>query len=95
MMNMMACFLSATLSSTPKWVPSVEIAPSVMMPLLNFGVSKSHPMFMSLGGRGLDTAFDYGDPAQIEVGKAVAGSGLPRSSMFVTTKIPCCLLKNQ
>ena len=72
------------------WVPSVQIAPSVLMPLLNFGVSQQHPLFLSLGGRGLDTAFDYGDKAQREVGASVASSGIPRSELFITTKIPCC-----
>ena len=70
--------------------PSVEISPSVYMPLLSFGVTNSSSLFVSLGGRGLDTAFDYGDSAQAEVGSAVAKSGLPRSELFVTTKIPCC-----
>eukprot|EP00966_Prymnesium_polylepis_P107865 2497770-Prymnesium_polylepis.1 len=70
-------------------VPSVEIAPSVFMPLLSFGIS-NHSLFVSLGGRGLDTAFDYGDSAQAEVGAAIRASGLPRSELFVTTKVPCC-----
>ena len=52
--------------------PSVEISPSVYMPLLSFGVTNSSSLFVSLGGRGLDTAFDYGDSAQAEVGSAVA-----------------------
>ena len=59
--------------------PTVRIAPSVYMPVLSFGVTNSSGLFISLGGRGLDTAFDYGDGAQSEVGSAVAKSGLPRS----------------
>ena len=70
-------------------VPSVEISPSVYMPMLSFGIC-NHSLFLSLGGRGLDTAFDYGNATQREVGAAIAASGLPRSEIFVTTKIPCC-----
>ena len=73
-----------------KPVPSVEIAPSVLMPMLSFGITMQHSLFLALGGRGLDTAFDYGDKYQAELGRAVANSGLPRSAVFVTTKVPCC-----
>ncbi|EOD24194.1 hypothetical protein EMIHUDRAFT_457819 [Emiliania huxleyi CCMP1516] len=77
-------------SMTAKPVPSVEIAPSVLMPMLSFGITMQHSLFLALGGRGLDTAFDYGDKYQAELGRAVATSGLPRSAVFVTTKVPCC-----
>ena len=70
-------------------VPSVEISPSVWMPMLGFGIC-NHSLFISLGGRSLDTALDYGDDKQAEVGAAIRASGLPRSEFFVTTKIPCC-----
>ena len=69
--------------------PTVEIAPGVHMPMVNLGIS-NHTTWLSSGGRGLDTAFVYGDPAQAEVGAAVRASSLPRSSLFVTTKVPCC-----
>ena len=45
---------------------------------------------LQLGGRGLDTAMMYGDDVQIEVGDAVAASGLPREELFLTSKVPCC-----
>lgn len=38
----------------------------------------------------MDSALDYGDARQKEMGSAVASSGLPRSEFFVTTKVPCC-----
>ena len=57
--------------------------------MLGFGIC-NHSLFISLGGRSLDTAFDYGDDKQAEVGAAIRASGLPRSEFFVTTKIPCC-----
>jgi len=68
---------------------TVEIAPGIHMPLLNFGVS-NRSQFVEVGGRGLDTAWDYGDLDQLEAGEAVRGSGLKRSELFITTKIPCC-----
>ena len=38
----------------------------------------------------MDCALDYGDERQTELGRAVASSGLPRSELFITTKVPCC-----
>jgi len=69
--------------------PTVEISPGVHMPLVNLGIS-NHTTWIGTGGRGLDTALVYGDDAQAETGRAVRASGLPRSSLFVTTKVPCC-----
>jgi len=59
------------------------------MPLLNSGVS-NRSVWIQAGGKGLDTALSYGDADQRQVGQVVKGSGLPRSELFVTTKIPCC-----
>lgn len=67
----------------------VEIAPGVYMPLVNLG-GGDHAEWFRLGGRGADTAYDYGDDNQNEVGRAVRSSTVPRSELFVTTKIPCC-----
>ena len=71
-------------------VPTVPIAPNVNMPLLNFGIQKSHAAAIKLGIRGLDTALTYGDPQQMEVGRAIAESGVAREDFFLTTKVPCC-----
>ena len=63
------------------------------MPLMNFGFQKNHTLAFSLGARGIDTALVYGDPQQREVGEAVRAAvarGIPRSDIFVTSKIPCC-----
>lgn len=43
--------------------------------------------WFQLGGRGLDTAFKYRN--QEAYGEAIRRSGLRRSEIFVTTKIPC------
>jgi len=70
-------------------VPRVPIAPGVEMPMLNFGYQKDHTAAIQIGVRGLDTALTYGDPQQKEVGKAVRDASVPRSELFVTSKIPC------
>ena len=67
----------------------MEIAPGVFMPLVNLG-NGNHTSWIKQGGRGIDTAYDYGDKSQQEVGRAVRNSGIPRSDLFVTTKLPCC-----
>ncbi|GAB5367523.1 hypothetical protein AAMO2058_001237800 [Amorphochlora amoebiformis] len=92
---MQVCFQAYAVSYVDRRVEkSVEIAPGVMMPSVNLGGVHGKPsnysLFMSLGGRGLDTALLYGDDVQIEVGKAVRSSGISREDIFVTTKVPCC-----
>eukprot|EP00930_Biecheleria_cincta_P032602 TRINITY_DN22607_c0_g2_i1.p1 TRINITY_DN22607_c0_g2~~TRINITY_DN22607_c0_g2_i1.p1 ORF type:complete len:312 (+),score=33.44 TRINITY_DN22607_c0_g2_i1:57-992(+) len=79
-------------SACPK--SSVQIADGVCMPLINLGGVHSKPsnytLWLQLGGRGLDTAWSYGDDVQKSVGEAVAASGISRSDLFITTKVPCC-----
>ncbi|KIX10054.1 uncharacterized protein Z518_01135 [Rhinocladiella mackenziei CBS 650.93] len=66
---------------------------SVRIPRLGFGVYQSSPSVcvqsclsaLQTGYRHIDTAQFYGNEAQ--VGEAVRKSGLPRSEIFVTTKI--------
>ena len=68
---------------------------TVLMPRVSMGHSDSSSstskqvsaLWLSLGGRGLDTANSYNN--QDQVGAAVKESGLPRSAIFVTTKIFC------
>ena len=73
---------------------TVEIAPGVDMPYINLGGVHSHPSnyseWLRLGGVGLDSALMYGDDVQLEVGKAVRASGIERSRLFITSKVPCC-----
>ena len=77
-----------------------QIAPGVSMPFVNDGIvldtrgngtrpneTASLELFFSLGGRGADTAWSYHD--QPAVGRAIRGAPLPRSELFVTTKIEC------
>lgn len=86
----------SVLSSAVATVPTVTIAPGVEMPMLAFGsastsftsctVQEGVEQWLKLGGRHLDTADDYG--TQPDVGRALVGSSVPRSEVFITTKIP-------
>lgn len=71
-------------------VSRVEIAPSVWMPRLTLNAFPATAGWLAAGGRGVDCALDYGDERQSEMGRAVAASGIPRSEIFITTKVPCC-----
>ena len=51
------------------------------------------PIFASVGGRGVDSSLDYGAAVQQQLGvslRSVMARGIPRSELFVTTKLPCC-----
>lgn len=87
---------------TAAMIPKVEIAPNVHLPMLTMGgvVQANYPdpsnysMWLDLGGRGFDSAWEYG--TQEAIAAAIKASGLPRSEIFITTKIPgsihngCC-----
>ena len=68
----------------------MEIAPSVWMPRLSLNAFPNSSSWLHAGGRGVDCALDYGDARQHEIGAAIGSSGVPRSELFVTTKVPCC-----
>ncbi len=76
----------------PPPAPCVELAPNVCMPKVNLGLC-NHDIWLKNGGRGVDTAFVYGDKAQKETGESIRNSNIPRSELFVTTKVPCCPAK--
>lgn len=88
---LLCVLLHAANASVPP-APTVEIAPGVRMPKINLGLC-NHTFWLANGGRGVDTALVYGDKAQRETGEAVRNSGLPRSELFITTKVPCCPAK--
>jgi len=46
-------------------------------------------LWLTLGGRGLDTAFSYGAKDQTGMGAAVRNTAVARGDIFLTTKIPC------
>ena len=84
-------------SAAPPIAPTVKIAPGVAMPRINLGtccgskVTSAFPAWYAAGGRGVDTAFDYGKEVpggkQTDLSKAIAAAGAPRGSLFITTKI--------
>lgn len=75
-------------------VPNVTLNNGVEMPILGFGVfqvpdpaecERSVRNALELGYRLLDTAASYGNEAS--VGAAIAGAGIDRKEIFVTTKL--------
>jgi hypothetical protein len=77
-------------------VPSVEIAPGVRLPFVALGtgsgqkgdVERATQLWLGQGGGvAIDTAFDYGD--EVAIAKGLAAAGLPRSRVFLETKVPC------
>lgn len=92
--------LLALAGAAPCWgagVPEVELPGGVRMPMLAFGSARSSfkgectvteavKQWLSLGGRHIDTANNYG--TQPDVGRALEESGVPRADIFLTTKIP-------
>jgi len=85
-----SCVVAASLGVSDPLGPRVEIAPSVWMPRLNMQAYPNNTKWIEAGGRGMDSARDYGDDRLHDVGRAVASSGLARSELFVTSKVPCC-----
>merc|ERR1719329_222223 len=75
-------------------VPTIEIAAAVYMPVMSIGTGGLESAkaieivtnWLSLGGRGIDTAWNYRD--QEQVAAAIASAGVPREELFITTKVP-------
>ncbi len=73
--------------------PTVELPGGVRMPLVGLGTWKASGedayravlTALEVGYRHVDTATVYGN--ETEVGRALAGSGLPREEVFVTSKL--------
>ena len=90
-----ASLLAAPAASDPT---RVEVAPGVFLPFVNDGIILDVPkngtkpaeetgleLFLSLGGRGVDTAWSYFN--QHAVGAAVSDEkSAPRKDVFLTTK---------
>jgi len=95
----MALRLSLALASADAFgldIPSHEIAPGVDMPVVSIGTGglemdaakEITTNWMELGGRGVDSAYDYGN--QDVVSSAIAAAGVDRKDVFITSKIPKC-----
>ena len=73
-------------------VPGIKLNSGATIPQLGFGVFQIDPQdtaatvrtALEIGYRHIDTAQMYGNEA--EVGEAIAGSGVSRDELFVTTK---------
>ena len=63
-----------TMAAPPADVPTVEIVPGVLMPLINDGFS-NRSLWIESGGRGLDPALSYGDADEMNVGASMRASG--------------------
>jgi len=93
--------LVAHAHASPLNIPTKEIAPGVHMPVVSIGsgqvmnLVKHAPAaqvvgdWLDLGGRGIDTAWIYGDQAQIAA--TIAQRGVARKDLFITTKLMECL----
>ena len=76
-------------AATP--MPTVEIADGLYLPMITMGGDgdwggSNYSLWLELGGRGFDTAWEYQTSAAIR--DAVLSSGVPRSDIFITHKIP-------
>jgi len=75
-------------------IPAVELAPGVNLPAIGFGTwqitgrsaYESARAALEAGYRHIDTATMYGN--EEEIGRALRDSGLDRSEVFITTKLP-------
>lgn len=85
------CSLVRASSVTPTG-KTVEIAPAVFMPSISLGTCCGSdpkvgiPSWFAAGGTGIDTALDYKD--QPVIASILQSEHKPRSSYFMTTKIP-------
>mmetsp|Transcript_17815 Transcript_17815/g.39051 ORF Transcript_17815/g.39051 Transcript_17815/m.39051 type:complete len:285 (-) Transcript_17815:157-1011(-) len=78
-------------------IPSLEIAKGIHMPVLSIGVGglerssakQIASNWLSLGGRGIDTALIYRNADAVK--SAIEESKIPREELFITTKVPGCL----
>jgi diketogulonate reductase-like aldo/keto reductase len=73
---------------------SVDLGAGVRMPLLGLGTwlaggreaYQAARLALEIGYRHIDTATMYGN--EVQIGRAVADSGVPREAVFITTKLP-------
>eukprot|EP00322_Chrysochromulina_rotalis_P027487 CAMPEP_0115830236 /NCGR_PEP_ID=MMETSP0287-20121206/1515_1 /TAXON_ID=412157 /ORGANISM="Chrysochromulina rotalis, Strain UIO044" /LENGTH=568 /DNA_ID=CAMNT_0003283537 /DNA_START=154 /DNA_END=1860 /DNA_ORIENTATION=- len=74
---------------------SAPVVPGLELPLVSLGtgsgqhadVVEAASLWISLGGTAIDTAFIYND--EVDVAAGIAQAGVPPSSIYLTTKIPC------
>ena len=84
---------AAVAAPAPK-IPTLEIAPNVNLPMTGLGTWQYNDtvaeaavaLALSLGYPHIDTAIGYGN--QEGIARALKASGRPRSSYFITSKVP-------
>src|SRR3954469_2002869 len=78
----------------PMMIPTIKLNNDISMPQLGLGLYKAHEgrqayeavqVALEAGYRSIDTAALYGN--EHSVGQAVADSAVPRSELFMTTKV--------
>lgn len=82
-----------SMSESGDAIPSIGLNDGNSIPVLGLGVAemsdteteRAVSIALELGCRSIDTAAIYGNEAG--VGRAIAASGIPRSELFVTTKL--------
>lgn len=75
-------------------IPTAELGPGVQLPAIGFGTwqitgssaYESTRTALDVGYRHIDTATMYGN--EDEIGRALRDSGVDRSEIFITTKLP-------
>lgn len=94
-MFIVLCLLSSATAAPPPSGKTVALpnAPGVTMPSINLGTccgsepSVGLASWLAAGGKGIDTAWDYHDEADIAT--VLAAPGMPkRDELFITTKVP-------
>lgn len=81
-------------------MPTIEISKGVHLPFItmggdsvaNYSVGSNFSLWLEFGGHGFDTAWEYQTSRSIS--EAVRSSGVPRSEIFITHKIPGSLAFN-
>ena len=78
-------------------MPSVQISKGVDLPMITMGGDgqwggSNYSLWLELGGHGFDTAWEYQTSRAISA--AIRASGVPRSDIFITHKIPGSLAFN-
>merc|ERR1711998_566517 len=100
-----ALFVGFTALANASSIPTIEIAKGVHMPMMvvggencsfpdiaQYGSCSNYSLWLELGGRGFDTAWEY--QTSRAIGEAVRASGVPRSEVFITHKLPGSLSFN-
>ena len=93
--------VAATAMAPPAQQGRIALNTGQLMPLINCGGTSpsvkagdhfsNYTEWLRQGGRGIDTALTYTDDINKQIRSAIkALPGIPRSELFITSKVPCC-----